>query len=53
MIPMNALLILGADVFYVAAVRGTVSGPLIATVAVAAALVAGLVAIGLRKLGRA
>jgi uncharacterized membrane protein YdjX (TVP38/TMEM64 family) len=53
MIPMNALLILGADVFYVAAVRGTVSGPLIAAVAVAAALVAGLVAIGLRKLGRA
>ena len=53
MVPMNALLILGADVFYVAAVRGTVSGPVVAAAAVAAALVAGLVAIGLRKLARA
>lgn len=53
MVPMNALLILGADVFYVAAVRGTVSGPVVAAAAVAAALVAGLVAIGLRKRARA
>ena len=53
MIPVNAVLILGADVFYVAAVGGTVSGALIAALAVAAALVAGLAAIGLRKLARA
>ncbi|HEY7252105.1 MAG TPA: VTT domain-containing protein [Methylomirabilota bacterium] len=53
MVPMNALLILGADVFYGAAVRGTVSGPGVAAAAVAALLVAGLVAVGLRKLARA
>jgi len=53
MIPMNAVLILGADVLYAAAIRGTVSWPLIAAAAVAAALVAGLAVLGFRKLGRA
>ena len=49
MIPVNAVLILGADAFYVAAIRGTVPWPLIAVAAAAAALVARLVALGLRK----
>jgi uncharacterized membrane protein YdjX (TVP38/TMEM64 family) len=53
MIPANALLILGADIFYLAAIRGTVSGPLLAAAVAAAAVVAGLVALGLRKLARA
>jgi uncharacterized membrane protein YdjX (TVP38/TMEM64 family) len=53
MIPVNALLILGADIFYLAAIRGTVSGPLLAAAVAAAAVVAGLVALGLRKLARA
>jgi uncharacterized membrane protein YdjX (TVP38/TMEM64 family) len=52
MIPVNALLILGADIFYLAAIRGTVSGPLLAAAVAAAAVVAGLVALGLRKLAR-
>jgi len=53
MIPVNAVLILGTDAFYLVAMRGTVSWPLIAAAVAAAALVAGLAAIGLRKLGRA
>jgi len=53
MIPVNAVLILGADAFYVAATRGTVSWPLIAVGAAAAVVVAGLAALGLWKLGRA
>jgi hypothetical protein len=53
MIPVNAVLILGTDAFYLAAMRGTVSWPLIAAAVAAAALVAGLAALGLRKLGRA
>jgi uncharacterized membrane protein YdjX (TVP38/TMEM64 family) len=50
MVPMNALLVLGADVFYNAATRGTVAWPLIGGVAVSALLVAGLAALGLRTL---
>lgn len=53
MIPVNAVLILGADAFYAAAMRGTVSWPLLGAAVAAAALAAGLVALGLRKLGRA
>jgi uncharacterized membrane protein YdjX (TVP38/TMEM64 family) len=52
MIPVNAVLILGADALYGAAMRGTVSWPLIAAAVAAAALVAGLAVLGLRKLGR-
>ena len=53
MIPVNAVLILGADAFYLAAIRGTVSWPLVAAAVAAAVLVAALAAVGLRKLGRA
>jgi hypothetical protein len=53
MIPVNAVLILGTDAFYLAAMRGTVSWPLIAAAVAAAALVAGLAALGLQKLRRA
>ena len=53
MIPVNAVLILGTDAFYVAAMRGTVSWPLIAAAVAAAALVAGLAALGVHKLRRA
>ena len=42
-----------ADAFYLAAIRGTVSWPLVAAAVAAAVLVAALAAVGLRKLGRA
>jgi uncharacterized membrane protein YdjX (TVP38/TMEM64 family) len=53
MIPVNAVLILGADAFYLATIRGTVPWPLAAAAVAAAAVVAGLAALGLRKFGRA
>jgi uncharacterized membrane protein YdjX (TVP38/TMEM64 family) len=52
MIPMNALLVLGADVLYHALTREAVSWALIAAMVAAAAVVAGLAALGLRKLAR-
>ena len=46
MIPMNVVLVLGADVFYTAATRGTVPWPLVAGATAAALLLAGLAAAG-------
>jgi uncharacterized membrane protein YdjX (TVP38/TMEM64 family) len=46
MIPMNVVLVLGADLFYTAATRGTVPWPLAAAAAAALLLLAGLAAAG-------
>lgn len=46
MIPMNLLLVLGADLLYTAATRGTASRPLIAAAIAAVLLLAGLAAAG-------
>ena len=43
----------GDGKLYLAAIRGTVSWPLVAAAVAAAVLVAALAAVGLRKLGRA
>jgi uncharacterized membrane protein YdjX (TVP38/TMEM64 family) len=52
MIPMNVVLVLGADVFYTAATRGTVPWPLVAGATAAALLLAGLAAAGRRVFAR-
>ena len=52
MIPMNVVLVLGADLFYTAATRGTVPWPLAAAAAAALLLLAGLAAAGRRAVAR-
>jgi hypothetical protein len=52
MIPMNVVLVLGADLFYTAATRGTVPWPLVAGATAAALLLAGLAAAGRRAFAR-
>jgi uncharacterized membrane protein YdjX (TVP38/TMEM64 family) len=52
MIPMNVVLVLGADLFYTVATRGTVPGPLVVGAVVAALLLAGLAAAGRRVVAR-
>jgi uncharacterized membrane protein YdjX (TVP38/TMEM64 family) len=52
MIPMNVVLVLGADLFYTAATRGRVPWPLVAGAIAAALLLAGLAAAGRRAFAR-
>jgi uncharacterized membrane protein YdjX (TVP38/TMEM64 family) len=52
MIPMNVALVLGADVLYTTATRGTVPWPLVAGATAAALLLAGLAAAGRRVFAR-
>jgi uncharacterized membrane protein YdjX (TVP38/TMEM64 family) len=52
MIPMDALLVMGADAFYDATTYGYVAWPLIAGVLVTAVLVGGLVVLGRKTLAR-
>jgi len=52
MIPMNVVLVLGADLFYTAATRGSVPWPLVAGAIAAALLLAGLAAAGRRAFAR-
>lgn len=52
MVPMNAVLVLGAGVFYDATTRGTASWPLLGAAAAAAAVLVGLAALGRRALAR-
>jgi uncharacterized membrane protein YdjX (TVP38/TMEM64 family) len=52
MVPMNVVLVLGADLLYTAATRGTVPWPLVAGTAAALLLLAGLAAAGRRALAR-
>lgn len=53
MIPMNAVLVLGAGLFYDAATRGIVPWPLLAASAAAALVVIGLAALGRKAFARA
>jgi uncharacterized membrane protein YdjX (TVP38/TMEM64 family) len=52
MAPMNLVLVLGAELFYAAATRGTVPWPLLAGAVAAALLLLGLVAAGRRAFAR-
>lgn len=52
MIPMNVVLVLGADLFYAAATRGAVPWPLAAAAAAALLLLAGLTAAGRKAFAR-
>ena len=52
MIPMNLVLVLGADLFYAAATRGAVPWPLAAAAAAALLLLAGLAAAGRKAFAR-
>jgi uncharacterized membrane protein YdjX (TVP38/TMEM64 family) len=52
MVPMNVALVLGVDLFYTAATRGTVPWPLVARASAALLLLAGLAAAGRKALGR-
>ena len=52
MIPMNAVLVLGAGLFYDAATRGTASWPLLALAGAAALVLVGLAALGRKALAR-
>ncbi|HSE03919.1 MAG TPA: VTT domain-containing protein [Methylomirabilota bacterium] len=53
MIPMNALLVLGAGLFYDAATRGTASWPLLALAGAAALVLVALAALGRKAFARA
>lgn len=52
MAPMNVVLVLGAELFYTAATRGTVPWPLVAGAIAAALLMVGLAAAGRRAFAR-
>lgn len=52
MIPMNVVLVLGADLFYTVATRGTVPRPLVAVAVAALLLLAGLAAAGRKAVAR-
>jgi uncharacterized membrane protein YdjX (TVP38/TMEM64 family) len=52
MIPMNAVLVLGAGFFYDAATRGTASWPLLALAGAAALVLVGLAALGRKAFAR-
>jgi uncharacterized membrane protein YdjX (TVP38/TMEM64 family) len=52
MAPMNVVLVLGAELFYTAAIRGTVPWPLVAGAIAAALLLVGLAVAGRRAFAR-
>jgi hypothetical protein len=53
MIPMNAVLVLGAGLFYDAATRGTASWPLLGLAGAAALALVALAALGRKAFARA